>query len=160
MTPYWDTAARGLIAGLSGNHGRGDIYRAIMEGVALEQTMMTNGVAASSAPIDHFVVMGGGAKSDLWCQIVADASGREVKRLETVEASSLGAAMAAAKAVGWFKSVPEAASVMAGKPARTFRPKRHAHRRYSELLSIYCDLWPSISAWNARLTAFAAGDTK
>jgi xylulokinase len=157
MTPYWDTAARGVITGLSGNHGRGDIYRAIMEGVALEQAMMTNGVAAKTAAIDHFVVMGGGAKSDLWCQIVADASGREVKRLETVEASALGAAMAAAKAAGWYKSIPEAAAGMAGKPAKTFRPRKEARRRYTELLAIYCELWPALTAWNRKLNAFAAG---
>ncbi|MBI2718623.1 MAG: xylulose kinase [Rhizobiales bacterium] len=156
MTPYWDTGARGLIAGLSGNHRRGDAYRAILEGVALEQTMMSDGVAAATAPIDHFVIMGGGAKSDLWCQIVADASGRPVKRLETVEASALGAAMAAAKAAQWFATVPEAAAAMAGRPARTFRPRTAAHRRYAELLAVYRDLWPQLSAWNARLTAFAA----
>jgi sugar (pentulose or hexulose) kinase len=42
MTPYWDSSARGVIAGLSGNHNRGDVYRALLEGVALEQAMMTN----------------------------------------------------------------------------------------------------------------------
>jgi xylulokinase len=157
MTPYWDTGARGVIAGLSGNHNRGDVYRAIMEGVALEQAMMTDGVARATSPIDHFVVMGGGARSDLWCQIVADASGRDVKRLETVEASSLGAAMAAAKAAGWFGSIPAASATMAGKPAKTFRPNAKAHRRYAELLAIYRDLWPTLTAWNARLTAFSAG---
>jgi xylulokinase len=155
MTPYWDTSARGVIAGLSGNQKRGDLYRAIMEGIALEQTMMTDGVAASTGKIDHFVIMGGGARSDLWCQIIADASGRTVKRLETVEASSLGAAMAAAKGAGWFRSIPEAASAMAGKPAREFRPNVKAHARYRELLSIYRELWPAMAAWNARLTAFA-----
>jgi xylulokinase len=157
MTPYWDTAARGVIAGLSGNHTRGDVYRAIMEGVALEQAIMTDGVAAKTATIDHFVVMGGGARSDLWCQIVADASGREVKRLETVEASALGAAMAAAKAAGWYKSIPEAAAAMAGKPARTFRPRKQARHRYAELLDIYRELWPTLSAWNQKLNAFASG---
>ncbi len=45
MTPYWDTNARGVIAGLSGNHGRAEVYRALLEGVALEQAMMTNKVA-------------------------------------------------------------------------------------------------------------------
>ena len=104
MTPYWDTSARGVIAGLSGNHSRGDVYRALLEGVALEQAMMTNQVADATSPIDHFAIVGGGARSDLWCQIVADASGRDVKRLETVEASALGAAMAAATGAGWFAS--------------------------------------------------------
>ncbi len=154
MTPYWDTGARGVIAGLSGGHTRGDFYRAIMEGIALEQVMMTDAVAKATQPIDHFVVMGGGAKSDLWCQIVADASGRDVKRLETQEASALGAAMCAAKGAGWFNSIPEAAGMMAGKPRKIFSPEAGAQGRYRELQVIYRDLWPTLSAWNARMLAF------
>jgi sugar (pentulose or hexulose) kinase len=154
MTPYWDTGARGMIAGLSGSHTRGDVYRAILEGIALEQVMMTNGAAAATEPIDHYVIMGGGARSDFWCQIMADASGRDVKRLETVEASSLGAAMAAAKAVGWFATIPKAAAKMSGKPSKTFRPRTKQHQTYSELLAIYRDLWPQVAQWNSRLRAF------
>jgi sugar (pentulose or hexulose) kinase len=159
MTPYWDTQARGMIAGLSGNHTRGDVYRAILEGIALEQAMMTNQVAAATQAIDHFVIMGGGARSDFWCQIVADASGRDVKRLETVEASSLGAAVAAAKGVSWFKSIPDAAATMSGKPSKIFRPRTKQNKAYSELLAIYRDLWPQVAQWNARLQAFAGAQT-
>jgi sugar (pentulose or hexulose) kinase len=68
--------------------------------------MMTNRVAAVTAPIDHFAIVGGGSKSDLWCQILADASGRDVKRLETAEASALGAAMAAAKGQAGSRLLP------------------------------------------------------
>jgi sugar (pentulose or hexulose) kinase len=155
MTPYWDTAGRGVLAGLSGSHTRADIYRALMEGIALEQAMMTNRVAAVTSPIDHFAIVGGGSKSDLWCQIVADASGREVKRLETSEASALGAAMAAAKGAGWYKTVPAASQAMSGKPTKTFRPRTKESKVYAELLSIYQDLWPQMSGWNARMQDFA-----
>lgn len=155
MTPYWDIGARGLIAGLSGNHSRGDVYRAMLEGIALEQVMMTNGAEAATTAIDHYVIMGGGARSDFWCQIVADASGRDVKRLETVEASSQGAAMAAAKAVNWFQSIPEAAATMSGKPSKTFRPRTKQNKAYTELLSIYRELWPQVSNWNTKLQDFA-----
>ena len=160
MTPYWDTEARGVIAGLSGNHTRGDIYRALLEGVALEQTMMTNRVDRVTAPITHFAAVGGGSKSDLWCQILADASGRDVKRLETAEASALGAAMAASKAAGWHKSIAGASAAMSGKPSKTFRPRTKYHKRYQELLAIYVDLWPRLSEWNRRLVTFAAGARK
>lgn len=155
MTPYWDTGARGMIAGLSGSHSRGDVYRAMLEGIALEQVMMTNGAEAATTAIDHYVIMGGGARSDFWCQIIADASGRDVKRLETVEASSQGAAMAAAKAAGWFQTIPEAAAVMSGKPSKTFRPRTKQNKSYSELLGIYRELWPQVSSWNAKLQEFA-----
>ncbi len=160
MTPYWDSAARGVIAGLSGNHSRGDVYRALLEGVALEQAMMTNKVAAVTSPITHFAAVGGGSRSDLWCQILADASGRDVKRLETAEASALGAAMAASKGAGWFRTIAAASGHMSGKPSKTFRPRTKEHRRYQELLAIYTDLWPMLSDWNQRLVAFANREMK
>jgi sugar (pentulose or hexulose) kinase len=155
MTPYWDTSARGMIAGLSGNHGRGDVYRALLEGIALEQVMMTNQVAEVTQAIDHYVIMGGGARSDFWCQMIADAGGRDVLRLETVEASSLGAAMAAAKGVGWYLTISQASAKMSGKPSKIFRPRAKQNKAYSELLAIYRDLWPQVTSWNARLQAFA-----
>jgi xylulokinase len=155
MTPYWDSAARGVIAGLSGNHSRGDVYRALLEGVALEQAMMTNQVADATTPITHFAAVGGGSRSDLWCQILADASARDVKRLETAEASALGAAMAATKGAGWYKSVPQASAAMSGKPSKTFRPRRKDSSRYQDLLGIYSELWPKLSDWNQKLVDFS-----
>jgi sugar (pentulose or hexulose) kinase len=157
MTPYWDPNARGIIAGLSASHRRGDVYRALLEGVALEQALVTGRIARMTEPIDHFIALGGGAASDLWCQIIADATGRKVLRSTTVEASSLGAAMAAAAGAGWYGSLTEAASGMAGDITRTFTPDRKAEARYAELLAIYADLWPSLSKWNARMAAFAQG---
>ena len=156
MTPYWDDAARGIIAGLSDSTKRADIYRALLEGIALELSMITRRIREESgAIIDHYVAIGGGAASDLWCQILADASGLRVDRLATVEASSLGAGMAAAKGAGWYGSIAEAAAAMSGKPVASFEPDEKRNRRYRDLLAIYEDLWPTVSRWNARLTRFA-----
>jgi xylulokinase len=157
MTPYWDPNARGIIAGLTASHRRGDVYRALLEGVALEQAIATEKIAEMTRPIDHFIAIGGGAASDLWCQIIADATGRKVLRSTTVEASSLGAAMAAAAGAGWYSSVTEAARAMAGDVTRSFTPDKKAQTRYGELSAIYADLWPSLSQWNERMVAFAEG---
>jgi sugar (pentulose or hexulose) kinase len=157
MTPYWDTDGRGIFAGLSGSHTRADLYRAMMEGIALEQAMMMKRLAASTSRIDHIAIVGGGSKSELWCQIVADATGMDVKRLETSEASALGAGMAAARGAGWFESIADASAAMSGKPTKTFRPRTKEVKAYAELLTIYQELWPQISSWNARLQAFARG---
>jgi xylulokinase len=158
MTPHWDSAARGVIAGLSGSTRRGDIYRALMEGIALEQAICTNQAeAATHVKIDRYVAIGGGAASDLWGQIIADATARPVLRSTTVEASSLGAAMAAAKGCGWFPTLAAASAAMAGETTRTFEPDAKRSARYAELRAIYADLWPALSGWNARLAAFAEG---
>ena len=155
MTPHWDSFARGVIAGLSGSTRRGDIYRALLEGIALEQATSTNQAEqATGAKIDRYVAIGGGAASDLWAQILADATGRPVSRSTTVEASSLGAAMAAAKGCGWFPTLTASSAAMAGHITRTFEPDAMRSARYAELRAIYADLWPSISAWNTRMAAF------
>jgi sugar (pentulose or hexulose) kinase len=155
MTPHWDSTARGIIAGLSGSTHRGDIYRALLEGIALEQAICTNQAErATGAKIERYVAIGGGAASDLWSQILADATARPVLRSTTVEASSLGAAMAAAKGCGWFPTLAASSEAMAGRTTRTFEPDPKRSARYAELRAIYADLWPAISAWNARMAAF------
>ncbi len=143
------------IAGLTSSHKRGHVYRAMLEGLTLEQSMIMDQMAAATQPIDHFVAIGGGASSDFWCQMLADVSGREVKRLATVEASSLGAAMAAAKGAGWYPTIPAAAAAMSGDPVKSFAPDLRAHARYRELAAIYKDLWPMVAEWNRRLARFA-----
>ncbi len=161
MTPYWDAGARGIVAGLTSSHRRGDVYRGLLEGIALEQAMGTRAISAvSRVPIDHYVAIGGGSSSDLWCQILADASGLPVMRSNTAEASALGAACAAAKGAGWFGSIADAANAMAGHLTGRFDPNPAAQGRYAELLAIYRDLWPALTAWNARLAAFAGGGAR
>jgi len=156
MDPYWDSAARGIVAGLSGSTRRGDIYRAVLEGIALELAAACDRVvAATGVPIDHLVAVGGGAASDLWAQIIADSGGRPVVRSATVEASSLGAAMAAAKGAGWFPTIAAASAAMAGKADSCVAPDPARAARYAELRSIHAELWPLLSAWNRRLAAFA-----
>jgi sugar (pentulose or hexulose) kinase len=156
MNPYWDSYARGVIAGISGSTKRGDIYRALLEGIALDAAEATNKVVATTGvPIDSLIAIGGGSDSDLWLQIVADTMARPVQRSVTREASSLGAAMAAAKGAGWFASINDASTAMAAAPVRTFEPDARRAARYAELRSIHADLWPTLAAWNGRLAAFA-----
>jgi xylulokinase len=156
MTPYWRSEARGIIAGLNASHKRGHIYRAMLDGLSLEQALSTDKAAAAvGSPIDHYVAIGGGSTSDLWCSILADASGRTVVRSSTVEASSLGAAMAAAKGAGWYTTIENAAASMAGEETRRFVPEEKTAKRYRALMAIYADLWPLLANWNARLAAFA-----
>ena len=162
MTPYWRSEGRGVIAGLNASHKRGHIYRAVLEGLSLEQARATDKAAeAMGASVDHYVAIGGGSNSDLWCQILADASGREVIRSSTVEASSLGAAMAAAYGAGWYESIREASEAMAGSVTLRFAPNPAAAGRYRELRDLHEALWPLIADWNSKLAAFAeAGSTE
>ncbi len=158
MTPYWDPYARGVIAGLSGSTRRGAIYRALLEGIALEVAGQIERIeAATGGAIGHFSAIGGGSESDLWLQILADASGRPVFRSTAREASSLGAAIAAAKGAGWYGTITEAAAAMVSPPARTFQPEANNVARYAELRAIHAELWPKLADWNSRLASFTEG---
>jgi xylulokinase len=156
MTPHWDAAARGVIAGFSGSTRRGHIYRALLEGIALEQAeAATRAAAATGITIRDYAAIGGGAASALWAQILADATGCPVRRSAAIEASALGAAMAAARGAGWFGGFEEAAAAMAGPTIRRFDPDAARVRIYEELRAIHAELWPTLASWNRRLRAFA-----
>ncbi|MGH7118637.1 MAG: xylulokinase [Acetobacteraceae bacterium] len=155
MTPHWDMRARGVVAGISGSSRRADLFRAVLEGIALDLACSaTRAGAAIGREIEQFIAIGGGATSDLWMQIIADATARPVLRSTTIEASSLGAAMAAAKGVGWFPTIAEAASAMVGATSRRFMPDAGRVARYAALRDLHAELWPALAAWNRRLRAF------
>ena len=112
-------------------------------------------IVATGVEIGRLVAIGGGSDSDLWLRILADATGRPVVRSMTREASSLGAAIAAAKGAGWYGTIAEAAAAMVGPAARTFEPDAGNAARYGELRAIHSELWPRLADWNARLASFA-----
>ena len=155
MTPYWDADARGILIGLSSEHGRGHVYRAMMEGIALDEAMGLAGIEeVTGEKVEELLTIGGGSKSDLWCQIVANCTRIPVKRLATAEASSLGAGIAAAIGAGWFDDAMSAAASMAGKVEDVIEPVPAASDRYAELLGLYKRLYPSTRSILNDLTAF------
>ena len=104
MNPYWDAGASGIVVGWRGIHGPAHLYRAILEGIAFEQRLHLRGVeAALDRPVERLLAVGGGARSRLWRQIIADVTGRPVYHADAPEASALGAGILAAAATG---SVP------------------------------------------------------
>jgi sugar (pentulose or hexulose) kinase len=159
MTPYWDPQARGCFVGLKESHRLGYMYRSLLEGIALEQALVTGMIEEQTGVrVREFIAIGGGASSDLWCQIVADASGKTVRRSRTVEASSLGAAVCAAVGAGWFTAAAEAAESMSGEITRETEPVPAHGARYGDLLDIYRGIYPQLRETFARLTRFAARD--
>lgn len=154
MTPFWNPQARGAIIGLGNQHTQAHLYRAILEGVALEQRLMTERAErAAGQTVTEFVLIGGGAQSALWGQIIADVTGKPVWLTDTVESSSLGAAILAAVAVGWYANPIQAADAMTHARAG-FEPDAAAHRRYCELFAAYELLYPSLTEVQARLAQF------
>jgi len=146
MTPYWDGHARGAFVGLSGLHGKAHMYRAILEGIALEQRLLTDGVeAATGGAIDEILMLGGGSRSPLWCQIIADALGRSVKLVREQESTALGAGIHAAAALGLHSDLRAAADAMTGLE-KAYEPDAAAHERFTEIFEAYRSIYPNLKS--------------
>jgi xylulokinase len=154
MNPYWDAAASGIVVGWRGMHTRAHLYRAILEGIAFEQRLHTEGVeAALGQPVESYVAMGGGTRSARWCQIIADVTGKPVYRAMTPEAAALGAGIQAAAGVGVFSDVRAAADAMTHIEPEPFVPDAARHGFYSRLYAdVYRGLFPALQSSLQKLT--------
>ncbi len=150
MNPYWDDDASGIAIGWHGGHTPAHLYRAILEGIAFEQRLHTTGVENASGPIAELVVMGGGANSDLWCQILADVMEKPIVRSKSTEATALGAGVLAAAAVGLHPNLDAAARAMTGT-GRRFTPGAE-RERYAALRDVYAPIYPALAPALAALS--------
>lgn len=153
MPPFWDPSATGMTVGWTGAHRREHFYRSILEGIAFEHRQAMEQIAsATNQTFDEFIVLGGGSKSDLWCQIVADISGVEVKRASTAEATNLGAGILATVAAGWYADAREAANSMTSTKD-IFKPDDKTAAIYDRLFNeVYLHLFPAVQQSIKRLT--------
>ncbi len=151
LTPYWDHNARGILLGLTGVHGKSHVYRALLEGLAFEQRLLTTGAEnAAAQPVTEILALGGGSRSPVWCQIIADVMRRSVSVVRESESTCLGAGMLAAAAVGIHESIPAAAKAMSGTGV-AYEPESAAAAVYERLYDLYCDIYPSNRAVFAKL---------
>jgi xylulokinase len=109
MSPRWVAAARGCFYGLSPAHGRGHLARALLEGCAFAMRDVVERLGQLTGPIDHLLLLGGGARSRLWARIRADLTGLPVFLPRQVDTTAVGAALLAAVAgSGGIESVAAA----------------------------------------------------
>jgi xylulokinase len=138
-TPHMDPHARGVFFGLALEHGRGELVRAVVEGVTLACADAFAVLAELGAAPRRIVLAGGGARSSLWRQIVADVFGLPVTPLLTVEQSALGAALLAGAGIGQLSLVDSARRWAAYGEA--FMPDPAQHAQYAEMLGRYRALY-------------------
>ena len=107
-TPHADPDARGALVGLSASHTRGDVLRAVLEGVAFGLADSFDLLRGLGCDTSIARASGGGARSDLWLRICASVLGVPVCRMSVDEGSAFGAAMLGGIAGGLFAGVDEA----------------------------------------------------
>lgn len=139
-TPIQDPDARGVMAGLRLEHGRGHMYRSLLEATAFAVRHNIETMEAAGARIEAIACAGGGVRSDLWPQIVSDVTGRpQTLRRDTVGAS-YGDAFMVAQELGAVDALDDWNPV-----AKVIEPVRHEvydglYQDYRELYEATADI--------------------
>jgi sugar (pentulose or hexulose) kinase len=157
LGPYWDPSASGIIVGWRGIHGREHVYRAILEGIAFEQRLTTMGVEqALGQPVKRYIAIGGGAQSDLFCQIIADVTDKPVFHAATADATALGAGILAATSTGYFADAHQAAQAMTHILPQPIEPNPTRHDFYNRMFEeVYRPLFPALQPYLDRLASLS-----
>jgi xylulokinase len=153
-TPTLDPSSRAAIVGLTFSTGRGEVARAVLEGLTYELRSNLDLLAAAGVEVGTLRAIGGGARSPLWLQLKADITGVPVARPRVTEAAGLGAALLAGVGAGAFPSAVEAADSCL-QIAETRTPDPVARRAYDERYAIYRALYPALTAVNHRISHLA-----
>ena len=142
-TPIWDTHARGVVFGLSLDHGRGHLIRALMEGAGYGllhnfELMRESGVKMKLP----MILSEGGANSPMWRQIIADILNVQCDFAVSSKGAPVGNAVCAGVGVGIYKNYDVVKDwVSVGERSNPI-PENHA--RYQKLYKIYRDLYPAV----------------
>lgn len=135
MAPAWEAQARGAFVGLGGEHERGHLARAVLEGCAFACRDVVDRLRHLGVPVERVLLSGGGSHSALWAQIHADILECPIELAARADATAIGAAMLAAIATG-AATLPDLPR-LAGAPRRTLWPdpsraeaSRTAYLRY------------------------------
>ena len=142
-TPHPDPLARGAFVGLTVRHTQPHMTRAVIEGVAFGlrdsfELLKELGLAE----ISQVRVTGGGARSPLWRQILADVFNAELVTVNTTEGSAYGAALLAATGAGAFPDI-ESACAAAIRITGSTAPGPES-KIYQEIYPLYRDLYPAL----------------
>jgi len=140
-TPHPDPLARGAFVGLTVRHTRPHLTRAVLEGVAFglrDGFELMKG--AGLAGITQVRITGGGAKSSIWQQILADVFQVELATVNTTEGAAYGAALLAATGTGIFPNVTSACAAVIQLTGRT--TPGPASATYQKMYPLYRELYP------------------
>ncbi|WP_307858551.1 FGGY-family carbohydrate kinase [Microbacterium flavescens] len=140
-TPILDPDARGVIAGLTLDHTRGDLYRAALEATALGVRHNVETMRAAGADIRRIIAVGGGTQGELWLQIVSDATGLVQEVPQVTMGAAYGAAFLAAVAVAPEGEAPRIAEW--NPVTQRIEPDAEASRIYDRQFARYLELYAS-----------------
>ncbi len=149
--PVVDPKSMGAWVGLRNIVTKGDLLRAMIEGLDYQFLQVVRGFESSlGVKADRIVAVGGGVKNPFWMQNKADVVGRPIEAPELDEAVPLGAAILAGIGIGLYRDEEEAFQRV-WKPGRTYEPRPAAHAQYAGLFEKHQRLYPALRALHASL---------
>ncbi len=154
-TPVDDPSLRAGLVNLSLAHTREDIIRAFMEGVALNtRWMLEPFIGLLGRDPGAIAAVGGGAQSDLWCQIIADVTGRPIRQLaDPIQANAIGAAFIAGVGTGTlhFADLPALQ-----RQRRVYEPAADLRNLYDDRFAVLLELQHKLAPLYQRLNSSPA----
>lgn len=144
-SPINDVNARGTFTGLSMDSSRSDLMQAVLEGVAFAIRDSLEVARSLGLDLQKSRICGGGAKSPLWCKIMANVCNLELEHIESEEGPGYGGAMLAAVACGEFSSVKEAAWRLV-RVTETEKPDPEIRDRYEAQYQKFCRIYPTMKS--------------
>ncbi len=142
-TPYMDTGAKGVVAGMTTDTDVADIYRGCLEGVAYEMVLNAKALDGSGVRFQGLNATGGGARSAVWMQMKADMLNVPVTALVTEDAGTVGSAMLVGIACGVFADLADAAAHMV-ETKRVYEPRPEMHEKYMKIYERYAPLYAAV----------------
>jgi xylulokinase len=140
---YGDPHARGVFFGISYVHGKDHFVRSVMEGVAYSQLDCLQILKAQGIATEKIVLFGGGAKSGIWRQIIADICDTKIVTLNVDEGPAYGAALVAGAGVGIYSSLEDSVGKII-REVKEVEPVKENVKVYASLYQIYRSLYEGL----------------
>jgi len=144
-TPSLDLGSRGAILGLTLSTSRGEVVKALLEGITLEMALNLELLRAAGLNIATVHAIGGAARSDAWLQLKADIFGLPVVAFDQPEGAAWGAALLAGLGAGVYDDVRDGL-VHAPRPRARFAPDARRSATYRRRLADYRGLHARVAA--------------
>ncbi len=142
-TPHNNPNARGTFVGMTMDTTRADMTEAVLEGVTFALRDALEIARSFGVKIERVRLNGGGAKSPLWCRIVANIMNVKVDKINSAEGPGFGAAILAAVGCGRFASVEEAAAKLI-KVVSTTEQEQELVEKYEKKYQVFRKIYPAL----------------